>query len=96
MYILNAEKTFFIDAEAYSRFLLSHQQDAELIIASRERGDTPETLGRYADRDEATEVLLSLFDAMRNGDGCFEMPLSYKWGGGMRVRDARVKRKGGS
>lgn len=96
MYILNAEKTFFIDAEAYSRFMLSHHQDAELIIASRERGDTPETLGRYADRDEATEVLLSLFDAIRNGDDCFEMPLSYKWGAVERIHDARVKRKGGS
>lgn len=96
MLIINAEKTFFIDSSAYSRFMLSHQQDAELIIASRERGDTPETLGRYADRDEATEVLLSLFDALRSGEESFEMPFSYKWGAREKIHDARVKRKGGS
>ena len=95
MYILNQSGTAVYQSDAFETFCLVEKDDATLIVASRQWGDHPYTLGRYQWK-EAREVLLSFYAALHDEYAYFDMPLSSYSSPEAAIRDKRVKRKGGS
>ena len=96
VYILNQSKTEIHNSEFVERFCIAEKPDAALIVASMGRDKQPNTMGRYKNIQEAREVLFELFSAFRSDEDSYEMPLSELISGERRIKDARVKRKGGS
>ena len=88
MYILNQSGTEIHNSDFFERFCICVKDDAALIVSSVSRTTQPNTLGRYADKKEAQEILLELYTA--------EMPHSRRRMEEPVVKDARVKRRGGS
>ena len=96
MYILNQSRTEIHNSDFFERFCISEKSDAALIVSSASRNSQPNTMGRYADKKEAQEILLELYTALHTGASDFEMPPSKRYAEEVHIRDARTKRKGGS
>lgn len=97
MYILDERGTQIIASEDVPRFVLARKPDAALILASYgKEPDNVVIIGRYADEKEAQSALMSLFDALRNGEDWFRMPPSSHYDREQIIKDARTKRRGGS
>ena len=96
MYILNQSGTEIHNSDFFERFCICVKDDAALIVSSVSRTTQPNTLGRYADKKEAQEILLELYTALHSGSRCYEMPQSRRRMEEPVVKDARVKRRGGS
>lgn len=96
MYILNQSGTEIHNSEFVERFCIAIKPDASLIIASKGCETHPVTMGRYKNIKEAQEVLFELFYAISHGETSYELPLSEVVAPEKRIKDARVKRKGGS
>lgn len=96
MFILNGTETQIINSEFVERFCVADKPDASLVLASYGREREPVTLARYKDHKEAAEALKDLLVALAGGQVSCEMPpsrLSYEE---RQIKDARVKRRGGS
>ena len=52
--------------------------------------------GQFVLKKEAQEILLELYTALHGGSRCYEMPHSRRRMEEPVVKDARVKRRGGS
>lgn len=96
VYILNQSGTEIHNSEFVERFCIAIKPDASLIIASTGRETQPVTMGRYKNIKEAQKVLFELFYAISHGETSYELPLSEVVAPEKRIKDARVKRKGGS
>lgn len=96
MYIMLAGGRQIVNSEFVERFCISEKNDAALIVASYSDVRPPVTMARYANMDEARGVLCELMGALSGGQGYFTMPESVLYFEERTVKDARVKRKGGS
>lgn len=96
MYILTQGERQIVDSLAFSRFNIVDQDDAILIVCSKNYNDHPITLGRYTEQSEAKGVLRSIFHALGRGEEFFEMPYSAVMAREHKVCDKRTVRKGGS
>ena len=96
MWIMSEDGKQVINAEIPERYCLAPKSDAVLVVASY-RDDRPAvTIARYADMDEAKQVMGALMSALAGGQACFYMPVSRLFAGENKVHDARQKRRGGS
>lgn len=97
MYILTGNGKSVIDSHFVERFCLVEETDAVLIIASYS-ADRSVTIGKYADKMEASAAFNDLFNGLvGNSDGYgFIMADSTLFHGAKRKRDSRTVRKGGS
>ncbi len=96
MYIVDSRAKQIINSDFVERFCVSEKDDAALIVASYSDVRPPVTMGRYRGLEEAQDTLGQLLSALVGGQMVFHMPDSLLYGGQSRVKDARVKRKGGS
>ena len=96
MYILSGNQKEIIDSNFVERFVIVERDDAVLIVASYS-GDRKVTVSKYKSPKEAKDVLNDMFSAFDRGQYCYEMPVSSLfYGNDGGIKDARVKRKGGS
>lgn len=96
MYIVSQDGKQIVNAEYPERFCLAEKPDAVLVVASYRDDRPPVTLGRYANLQEAAEVLWTLLVALTGGQGYMSMPPSLLNAAAPVVHDARTKRRGGS
>jgi hypothetical protein len=90
MWILNSEQTALYDTRSDQRITICDKENAVLIIKGAH------CIGRYCSFSEAQDVLLELARALDHDQAYFEMPRSAAMDAQVTVKDARVKRKGGS
>ena len=96
MFILDSAKKTIHDSSYLQRITLSVKSDAVLICGAV-TSDTPlMTLGKYANEKEARAVFLDLFGELSRGADFYEMPDSELFHRERDVRDARIRRRGGS
>lgn len=67
-----------------------------LLYASFPGDEKGARLGTYKDLKEARDALGKLYAALALGENCFYMPESRYYNEERIVKDARVKRRGGS
>lgn len=96
MYIIDSYDKQIINSEFVERFCAIEKNDAVLISASYSDARPTVTMGRYQDLKEAQGVLGELVCALAGGQTIFYMPSSLLYAEQITVKDARVKRKGGS
>lgn len=95
MYILTSDQKSIVDSGFVERFCLVEKPDACMIVASYS-AERMVTIGKYKNREEADNVLYTLYRALGMDEPFFEMPDSVLFHGCSKKRDARTKRKGGS
>ena len=96
MYILSNGRKEIVNSAYVERFCIAEKEDAALVVASYGANRPPVTMGRYADRAEALKALEAMFWSLSRQEPSFEMPESSLYATEARIRDARVKRRGGS
>ena len=97
MLIFNSNGTKLVNSEKVSHYTLSENPDATVIMAGLcNPGCQPVSLERYGSYAEAKDALEELATALTNGSDLFYMPPSVLRNQEKRVRDARVRRRGGS
>lgn len=96
MYIVDSHAKQIINSDFVERFCVVEKGDAALIVASYSDVRPPVTMGRYQDAKEAQNAMCQLLSALIGGQAVFHMPDSLLFGEQTRIKDARVKRKGGS
>jgi len=96
MFILSSSKEGIYESDCFERILIIEKPDAFIVSGFISEDKKPSTLGKYADRKEAQEVLYELFFAISGGQTHFEMPDSRIFHEQWTIYDARTKRKGGS
>lgn len=95
MWIVTSSGTSLLDTGYVERFCLAEKPDAVLIVASYS-AERIVTIGRYADKREATEALMDLYAALAGDTKAYTMPDSTMFHPELKVKDARTKRRGGS
>lgn len=95
MYILTSDQKTIIDSTYVERICLVEKPDAYLIIASY-NPDRAVTIGKYAKKEEAYDVLAQIHRELGIGTVAYIMPDSALFGGELWIRDSRTRRKGGS
>lgn len=96
MYILSGDKHTIFNSDFVQRFLVDNKGDAVLIEASYSTETKITTIARYKTIKEAEEALADLFFALAHDDESYTMPDSLYYGEQRQIKDARVKRRGGS
>ena len=96
MYILSSDQKTIHDSTFLQRFTIAEKPDAVLICGAISTDKPLVTLGKYKDMNEARSVLLELLGELARDAGSYEMPDSELFHGEHEVRDARVRRRGGS
>lgn len=97
MLIFNSNGSKLVNSEAVSHYTLSENPDAVVIMAGLSTpNSTPVSLERYGSYAEAKDALAELATALTTGSALFYMPTSVLRNQEKRVRDARVRRRGGS
>lgn len=96
MYILASDRKTIHDSVFLQRITISVKSDAVLICGALSMDKPLVTLGKYRDEAEARAVLLDLLGELGRDAGTYEMPDSELFHREREVRDARVRRKGGS
>lgn len=96
LYILSGSKKEIVNSDFVERFCVVVKSDASLIVLSYSDTRPPVTLAKYKDAVEAKGILAELFAALAGGQTYFEMPDSLLLAEERGIKDARVKRKGGS
>lgn len=84
-----------VNSEYTDHYSIAVKDDAVLIVAGC-HGGQPVTLGRYKDEKETSSTLGELYAALMGGQSGFDMPEGLLFSEQRQIRDARVKRKGGS
>ncbi len=96
MFIVNGGETKIINSEFVERFEVFPKSDACLIAAIYNDVRPFVTIGRYKDKAEAQGAVRDLLSALSTKQDVFYMPESVLFAQEPYVKDARVKRKGGS
>ena len=84
------------NSEYIDRYTISDKPDAIIISAGFCGQDKAVTLGRYKDEEEAKFALSELSVSLAGGQTIFYMPESVLFVEQEHIKDARVKRRGGS
>ncbi|MCD8085770.1 MAG: hypothetical protein LUF28_05515 [Clostridiales bacterium] len=97
MYIMSEDGKRVVNAAYVEQFDIDVKPDAALVKAryGTEAESIPAILGRYKDLEEAKNALMDLMMAIVGGQTHYFMPESSYYGP-KTVKDARVKRRGGS
>lgn len=96
MYIMNERAGMFVNTDYIRKIFLTDTSDSVLLSMQWDGVDKPVTLERYRDRKEAEEALNQLFRAISDKAPSFYMPESSYYFEEHLIKDARIKRKGGS
>ena len=96
MYIVNSKGTKIVNSDFMDRFFILKKTGETLIVCARNADSLTATLGVYADEEEAKGVLADLLYALTGGQSYHYMPLGRLQDGEKMIKDARVKRRGGS
>ena len=96
MYILDHQKKAVVNSSFVERFLITAKEEAELVNAVMSIDKPMAVIGRYISMQEAQQVLVDLFYALGSGVETYEMPDSSLQHPEQMIKDARVKRRGGS
>lgn len=95
MWIMTSNGKSLLDTQYVERFNLAEKPESTLIVAGYGE-DRVVAVGRYADKREATEVLGDLYAALVGGAKGYVMPDSAAYHPEQQIKDARVRRRGGS
>lgn len=75
MYILDSQDKVILNSKGINNYCLVEEPGAFLIAATFYANKQPFAIGRYATKDEATEAMDKLLDALKKKDDrLFEMP----------------------
>lgn len=97
MYIMIGNGKEILNSDFVERFRIDGKDDCDLIIASYSSSERPVTMARYPKAtNEALAALNDLFTALIGGQQSFYMPMSTLYDGEFIIKDARIKRRGGS
>ena len=79
MLILNQRESAIIESSAYHCYAIVQDQHGYMIGAFVSgRNEDPVRLGWYCEKEEASEVLLELFDALNRNEDSFCFPQQYE------------------
>lgn len=95
MYIMNSYETEVLNSDFVERFCLVEKSDACLIVASY-GADRCVTIGRFANKAEASDALRMLYGSLAEGHSYFDVPASTLYAEQTTKKDARTRRRGGS
>lgn len=95
MFIFTQSENCIVNSDYIDHITTKYETDAAIIRAGLSNG-TVVTLGRYKSQEETKRALYDLFNALVGGMQGFYMSDSVLFNGQSTIKDARVKRKGGS
>lgn len=100
MWIRNERQTAIINSDYVQRFFICEKGDAHVVMALSGAiaapDNPPVTAGSYKTKKEAQDALLALLVALGENMIYFDMPPSLLTSEQEIIKDARVRRKGGS
>lgn len=99
MWIRNERQTTIINSDYVQRFFISDKGDAHVVMAlsgTVSPDNPPVSAGSYKTKKEAQDALLALLVALGENMIYFDMPPSLLTSEQEIIKDARVRRKGGS
>lgn len=96
MFIMSEGDRAIVNSNFVRYFYLVNRQDNAVLYASFPGDEKGARLGTYKDMKEAEDALGKLYAALTLGENCFYMPESRYYNEEHIVKDARVKRRGGS
>lgn len=93
MFILTQKGNILLNTEFVSKYTICKKDDDWLIIAGSTNGDTT-TLARFKEKEFVDFAFQELTEAIMNDQYSFSFQQGDRYG--KIIKDARVKRKGGS
>ena len=96
MWVLTSDGATLVDLYRCNRIFISEHGGDFLISAVIERTDRPVTLCKCAHAETARETLAEIAEAIENDAAVYYAPESYIDRKMSKIRDSRVKRRGGS
>lgn len=93
MFILAQNGNILLNADSIVKYTMCHKEDGWLIISGTADGDTT-TLARFKEKGIADLAFSDLIKAIAAEQSFFSFPYGSEYEN--IIKDARVKRKGGS
>lgn len=97
MWIMAQNNKSIINTDLFQRFAIASKPGEWIITVGNNTADsTPTIIGSFETRKEAEEVLIEIFNYLKDDERCYYVPLSRLIAPETMVHDARTKRRGGS